>query len=209
MAPAASLPVEHEIRALKRKIMTAYRTHTAKAPNHTREEKLALEKARDDHSIIFKQSDKCKGLVVMPKQTYIDKAQSIVAEYEPIPKNPTPKLEAQTKRVIHKTMDNIIGESFVKSIIPNSSRTAELYGLPKNHKDDVPLRPIVSACGDPLEKLTWFLERIVTQLLPLIPAHLKNTEQYLSTLKKIPRLTPTGYNHFHHGCPKPIWEHTN
>ena len=53
--------------------------------------------ARQDSSVIFKPSDKCKGLVVMPKESYIHKAQSIIADYEHIPKNPTPKLEAQTK----------------------------------------------------------------------------------------------------------------
>ena len=193
MAPAASLPVEHELRALKQKILTAYKTHKTKTTNHTREEKQALERARNDSSVIFKQSDKCKGLVVMSKHTYIDKAQSIVSEYERIPKNPTPKLEAQTKKVIHKTMDNVIGDKIVRSIIPNSSRTAELYGLPKNHKENIPLRPIVSACGDPLDKLTWFLERIVTQLLPFVPSHLKNTEQFLSALKsKYPHSLPPG-----------------
>ena len=193
MAPTAPQPVEYEIRKLKQKILTAYKTHQTKASNHTQGEKLALEAARKDDSVIFKPSDKCKGLVVMPKQTYIDKIQPIVAEYENIQKNPTPKLEAMTKRVIHDTMDEGVNEKVIKKIIPNSSRTAELYGLPKNHKDNVPLRPIVSACGDPLDKLSWFLERIINQLLPLIPAHLKNTDQYLTTLKnKYPDSLPPG-----------------
>ena len=147
--------------------------------------------AKEDETLIFKQSDKCKGFVVMPRQTYIDKAQDIVTKYEPVSKNPTPKLEAMTKRVIHETMDDCMPDKLIKNIIPNSSRTAELYGLPKNHKADVPLRPIVSACGDPLDKLTWLLERIINQLLAFIPAHLKNTEQYLSTLsKKFPTSLP-------------------
>ena len=67
MAPSAPHPVEHEIRKLKHKLMTAYKTHKTKTSNHTREEKQALETARLDNSIIFKPSDKCKGLVVMPK----------------------------------------------------------------------------------------------------------------------------------------------
>ena len=67
----------------------------------------------------------------MPKESYINKAQSIIANYEPITKNPNPKLEAQTKRIIHDTMDNVVHEKIIKNIIPNSSRTAELYGLQK------------------------------------------------------------------------------
>ena len=91
IAPAASPPVEHEVRILKEKILTAYRTHKTGPLNHSREEKVALKRAGQDESIIFKQSDKCKGLVVMPKQMYVQKVHSIVAKYERTPKNTTPK----------------------------------------------------------------------------------------------------------------------
>ena len=64
------------------------------------------------------------------------------------------------------------------------SRTAELYGLPKDHKRDIPLRPIVSACDDPVDKLTCLLEKIVTQLLPYVPAHLKSTSQFFDKLSE-------------------------
>ena len=69
-------------------------------------------------------------------------------------------------------------ERTISALLPQSSWAAELYGLPKDHKPDIPLRPIVSACGDPLNKITWLLERIATQLLDFVPAHLKNTEDY-------------------------------
>ena len=39
MAPTAPHPVEHEIRQLKHKVMTAYKTHKTKTSNHVREEK--------------------------------------------------------------------------------------------------------------------------------------------------------------------------
>ena len=72
MAPTAPHPVEHEIKKLKQKVMTAYKTHKTKTSDHAREEKQALESARKDGSLIFKPPDKCKELVVMTKETYID-----------------------------------------------------------------------------------------------------------------------------------------
>ena len=114
---------------------------------------------------------------------YVEKIESTTSTYQAVSRNPTPKLEATTRRVIHDTMDNKVEEHVVKALIPHCSRTAELYGLPKDHKRDIPLRPIVSACDDPVDKLTWFLERIVTQLLPYVPAHLKDTSQFLDKLK--------------------------
>ena len=57
-------------------------------------------------------------------------------------------------------------------------------------KRDIPLRPIVSACDDSVDKLTWFLEKVVTQLLPYVPAHLKNTSQFLD---KVSAQYPNGF----------------
>ena len=105
----------------------------------------------------------------------------------------TPRLEAETKRLIKSTMVGKVPDKIVKSIIPSGSRTAELYGLPKTHKPSVPLRPIVSACGDPLDKLTWLLERIITQLLVFAPAHLSNTQDYLQRIStQFPGGLPAG-----------------
>ena len=62
-------------------------------------------------------------------------------------------------------MENKVEKQLVQALLPQGSRAAEMYGLPKNHKESAPFRPIVSACGDPLDKLSWFLERILTQLI--------------------------------------------
>ena len=44
--------------------------------------------------------------------------------------------------------------------------------------------------NDPIDKLSWFLERIITQLLIFVPAHLRNTDDFLDGLKK---QFPTGF----------------
>ena len=43
MAPAAPPPVEHELRRLKHKVISTYKTHKAKHSNHTKQEREALE----------------------------------------------------------------------------------------------------------------------------------------------------------------------
>ena len=151
-------------------------------PNHSRAQVDALNELARDDSVVVKPSDKGKGLVLMNAAEYVRKIDTVTSTYEPVSRNPTPRLEATTKRVIHRAMDGKVDEKVVKAIVPHCSRTAELYGLPKDHKRNMPLRPIVSACGDPLDKLTWLLERVVTQLLPYVPAHLKNTSQFLEKL---------------------------
>ena len=86
-----------------------------------------------------------------------------------------------------------IPDSDYQRLLPHHSRTAVFYGLPKTHKAGNPLRPIVSSCGDPLDKLSWFVQQILTQLLAFIPAHLTNTYEYLMRLTdKFPLKLPPG-----------------
>ena len=113
----------------------------------------------------------------------MSKAQNITPSYENLKTNPTRKREAATKLIIRDCLKGRVDERTITALLPQSSRAAELHGLPKDHKQDMPLRPIVSACSDPLDKITWLLERIATQLLDFVPAHLKNTKDYQRRLK--------------------------
>ena len=174
--------------------MTIYKNYKSTSqPNHQPSDVSMLKELSRDPDVIVKRSDKCKGLVVLPKSEYLHKAEAITDGYEAISKYPTPKLEAKTKQLIKATLPGKVSDRITRSVIPTGTRTAELYGLPKTHKPDVPLRPIVSSCGDPLDKLSWLLERIITQLLVFVPAHLTNSQDYLQRISaQFPRGFPAG-----------------
>ena len=198
MAPTASGRTEKALQILKQKVVNAYKNYrsnnrpsTSLLSNHTANDVKILKSIKEDDDLIVKRSDKCKGFVLLNKDTYIEKANQIISEYEPINKNPTRKLEASTKLIINHTLNNKLPPKIIHAIQPSCSRTAEFYGLPKNHKADIPLRPIVSTSGDPLDKLSWLLERVISQLLAFVPAHLKNTYDYLDRI----------HTQFPHGFP--------
>ncbi|EYB97661.1 hypothetical protein Y032_0139g2149 [Ancylostoma ceylanicum] len=44
------------------------------------------------------------------------------------------------------------------------------------------IRPIVSCVGAPTDRISWFLNKIVSQLLLMIPSHLTNTRQFPTRL---------------------------
>ena len=52
------------------------------------------------------------------------------------------------------------------------------YGLPKDHKPSVPLRPVISGCDGPTKKTSCLLERILKQLLKFVPSRLWNTQDF-------------------------------
>ena len=183
--PRSTTETETKLQQLKKKIISVYKNHTPLNVNTTEEERQELRKLKESDSLIVKPSDKCKGLVILNKTDYVEKAKEILQDeqsYEKMNKNPTAKIEAKTKQVFKQTCRDKLPETLLKDLTPAHSRTPVLYGLPKDHKDSVPLRPIVSACGGPTEKTSWLLEKILTQLLPFIPAHLRNTEDYLNRL---------------------------
>lgn len=120
----------------------------------------------------------------MDTSDYKSKAEAIVTTYDSVNKNPTTKLEEETKNLMKTTLKGKIPDDYLQRLLPQHTRTAEFYGLPKTHRSGNPLRPIVSACGDPVDKLSWFLQCILTQLLRFIPAHLPNTDSYLTKLKE-------------------------
>ena len=119
----------------------------------------------------------------MPKTEYVLKATDHLSSYQKVPANPTPDLESRTRDVTVKTLHGKIPDRSLAKLVPRWTRTAEFYGQPKTHKPNNPLRPIVSACGDPLDKLSWLLQQILTQILQFVPTHLQNTEHYLTKLK--------------------------
>ena len=180
----APVETERAMAKLKHKVLGLYRNQRNSRPNVLPEEEQAITKLAKDASVIVKPSDKCKGLVVMKKDSYVSKALDILNSYEQVETNPTPRVEATTKRLIKRVMDNKVEKSLIQSLLPQGSRTAEFYGLPKNHKEAVPLRPIISACGGPLDKITWFLDQILSQLVRYVTAHLPNTDTYLDRLRQ-------------------------
>ena len=184
--PPSTNETETELKTLKKQIMNTYKHHQQTASNTTEEERRGLKELKANESLITKPSDKCKGLVILDRESYVSKVHDILDDetnYEKLPCNPTAKIEAKTKRVFKEASRDKLPESLIRDLTPTNARTPVFYGLPKNHKTGVPLRPIVSSCGGPTEKTSWLLERILNQLLEKIPAHLRNTEEYLKRLK--------------------------
>ena len=48
-------------------------------------------------------------------------------------------------------------------------------------------RLIVSGCNSPAHKVLWFLCRMLSPLMNLVPSHLENTYQFLKCLKDVPK----------------------
>ena len=89
--------------------------------------------------------------VVMNKSDYIDKANNLLQDpmtYQPLKSDPgkTTLNHINQKLKLLKKQEKI-DENTYKQIRSNDAITAKFYGLPKIHKENIPLRPIVSLPG--------------------------------------------------------------
>ena len=67
----------------------------------------------------------------------------------------------------------------------NSSPAPRFYGLPKIHKANCPMHPIVSACGMATYQLAKFLTKILQRYMGIIPSFVKDSKNFSDHLKSV------------------------
>ncbi|EYC21254.1 hypothetical protein Y032_0020g81 [Ancylostoma ceylanicum] len=88
-----------------------------------------------------------------------------------------------------------LDERFVSRLKLDKPNCPVFYSLVKTHKialqdmhsmsaEVYKIRPIISCVGGPTDRISWFLNKIVSQLLAKIPSHLSNTEHFLQHLQE-------------------------
>jgi len=117
----------------------------------------------------------------MDRTQYLDKANSLLqnqTDYTHVARDPTAAVQSKVQAVMHK-LSNL---PQAKALTTTHSVCPVWYGLPKDHKEGMPLRPIVSNCSSPTEKPSYIVERILTQLLKFVPTHLQSSTHFLENL---------------------------
>ena len=187
MEPNRAEELRAEIRGALRK------THSTRS-NINREEVQALAELKRDSSKVSIPADKGVALVIMDKPDYNTKAQDLLNDkktYKEIITDPTNKLKTKLISLLKKIKaDGGIEEQLYKKMYPTGAVAPKFYGLPKIHKGDIPLRPIVSSRGSISYEVAKELSRILRPLAGKSPHHIKNTGDFVQQVRGI-RLQPT------------------
>lgn len=77
-------------------------------------------------------------------------------------------------------------ESVIKNLLPQAPRLSTLYELPKAHKMNTPLCPIMSTIGLLTYKLAKHLATFLTPYVGHYEHHIKNTSDFISRIKSFP-----------------------
>ena len=130
-----------------------------------------LKSLSSKENLIICRPDKGNGIVLLNKSDYVEKMNNILhdrAKFVPVTSDPYAyilKHEDKVNRVLRKfKTDGTIGESTFHSLYSSGSKPGVMYGLPKVHKPECPLRPILSAIGTHNYNLAKFLVPLLTPI---------------------------------------------
>ena len=150
----------------------------------TGQEHSIIKDLRRNNSITIKPSEQSKGFVAMATDRYIEKLNSILdckASYEEC-NIAVGDLDRESAGVTKDIKTGKISPSLARALPPHNSRMPVFYGLPKDHKSGLPLRPVFSSYGSPTSNISLLLEQILNQLLKFVPAHLSCTVDCIAAL---------------------------
>jgi len=148
--------------------------------------KCTREFVRKNPDIIFTGADKGNATVVLNKSTYTQKMEELLSDHETyliIKKNPTSSIERNLNATLKKWLHHgFITKNEFLYLRSSDSLLPKAYGLPKTHKVNVPYRIIVSSVNTALYSFAKFLQKIISNNLPVCASHINNSFDLCRTL---------------------------
>ena len=129
-------------------------------------------KANDD--IVIRRADKSPEYVIMNKEEYFDKLGDLISDrdkFEPISRCPTLDIKRELNHHIRAV--NTQAGKRVFSEIEGDYSEGYLYGNPKTHKTNTPLRPVISQVLTPTYNTAKQLDRLIKPFQKLHKIRLK------------------------------------
>lgn len=168
---------------------------------------LALRNLKTNDSIKILKPDKGSGAVILNTGDYISKMENIlndeskfttIGPAEIYDKTSTTERKLQ-KFLLKLTKDEELlpngkkrkvmrqlTEADYKAIRPTGSQRPRLYGLPKVHKNDVPLRPILSMINSAQHKLAKWLVKLLEPVIKFYTVHcVKDTFTFVDSIRQM------------------------
>lgn len=164
---------------------------TAKLPtsNITKDERKAITSLKKDKTLTIIPADKGRTTVVMDTDKYEKQMEAMLKDnntYEILKKGPTEEKKRTLKALLKPLLENkkITKEAY-DNLIPTANIMPRIYGTPKIHKKDIPLRPIVDSIGSVTYNLSKALVEIIKPLLGLTEHYCQNSKQLVKELNDI------------------------
>ena len=141
-------------------------------PNPAKAQNSALRELKKDGDCIVLAADKGVAMVIMYRQDYISKASNLLSQnaYRSIPRDQTNTIKNKLINILKRIKSQTgLNNKTYKAMYTTGSVPPKFYGLPKIHKLDTPLRPIVSRCVSVTYGVAKALAKILKPLVGKSP----------------------------------------
>ena len=140
-----------------------------------REHFQAIKSLRNNKDILITKPDKGSGVVILNQKDYITKMGDVLNDNSKFEKlgdveqfDKTARLEQKLqKRLLELVNKKQLARGIYDRIRPTGSQRPRMYGLPKTHKQSIPLRPILSMVGSAQHQLAKWLSEVLEPVLHL------------------------------------------
>ena len=162
--------------------------------NLDNEELKTLINLSKNKNLVISKADKGNAVVVQNKSDYVKKVKSILEDgnkFKILDEDPTIDREEKLQKKLYYMFKfkNSFGAKTYARIRPVGSRSGVMYGLPKIHKKDAPIRPIISSIGTYTYKLAEYLDEILKPISNESRYSLKDTFDFCNKIKELNKST--------------------
>jgi len=100
--------------------------------------------------------------------------------YKKLEKKPISRITRLVQKAIKESN---LDEKLKKCLTPDIEITPRIYGAPKIHKTDVPLRLIVNTIGAPTYELAKYVASMLAPIVGKTSSYIKDSNQYVEFIK--------------------------
>ena len=123
----------------------------------------------------------------MDKNEYISKAINLPKDtntYQQLDQDPTKMTTTRINKILKTLKETKKLDAITYQLIrPSDASIARFYGLPKIHKPNTPLRPIVSLSGSPTNQVSKFLSKLLSPQVKSSPYMTGNVNTFLDQIQ--------------------------
>lgn len=144
---------------------------------------------RDNSHLKVLNADKGNIACVIDEEQYVQKMSDLVQDrntYRIVDNDPTQTVERRSNALVKKLFDNnFISDGQRFRLNKYNSQLPKIYGNPKIHKTNHPLRPVVSCINGPTSNLAKLVDRVLKNFVTNSKFNLKNSKDLKRKISKL------------------------
>ena len=125
----------------------------------------------------------------MDREDYIKKVESELRNnetYKEIKCDQTTKVTNKVRKIVKELFNKgLIDDKLKQYMMPNNTRAGVVKANPKMHKENNPMRIIVSSLNHPTEKIAEVAEKELGEWVENLPSYIKDTTDFLKKIVEL------------------------